>query len=275
MKRTANKKKAQTAPKMKMTTKIPAAITTPDKVETRLGTLKFFDGLPDKVTVEKVYDNLDFMRGVDVFLNTMAAASTLANIEGLKSVGCNNQTVVIHENRVDAKTLLLTPNTQTATLWFCLNLSGAPMVMEVPPGVLGGADDLWMRFIVDMGFVGPDKGKGGKYLFLPPGYTGNAPEGYFVAQSRTYNVWVLCAASPSRATQLLPSPLSRSISDSTRWRRRRILLRQNSSMVPGCISTPSTRLPSSSTRRSTQSSKRSLLIPQTQRFWDSLPPSAS
>ena len=45
-------------------------------------TLKFFDGLPDKATVEKVYDNLDFMRGVDVFLNTMAAASTLANIEG-------------------------------------------------------------------------------------------------------------------------------------------------------------------------------------------------
>ena len=79
--------------------------------------LKFFDGLPDKATVEKVYDNLDCMRGVDVFLNMMAAASTLANIEGLKSVGCDNYGAVIHENRVDAKTLLLTPNTQTVTLW--------------------------------------------------------------------------------------------------------------------------------------------------------------
>jgi hypothetical protein len=39
---------------MKMTTDIPAAITTPDKAETRLGTLKFFDGLPDDATVEKV-----------------------------------------------------------------------------------------------------------------------------------------------------------------------------------------------------------------------------
>ena len=56
---------AQTAPKMK--TGIPPDITTPDSVQTRLGTLKFFDGLPDKATVEKVYDNLDFMRGVDVF----------------------------------------------------------------------------------------------------------------------------------------------------------------------------------------------------------------
>src|ERR1700674_4062055 len=89
---------AQTAPKMKMTTDIPPDITTPDSVETRLGTLKFFDGLPDKDTVEKVYDNLDLMRGVDASLNTMAAASTLANIEGLKDVGYNHQTVVIHEN---------------------------------------------------------------------------------------------------------------------------------------------------------------------------------
>jgi hypothetical protein len=64
---------------MKMTTEIPLDITTPDSVETSLGTLKFVDGLPDEATVEKVYENLDRMRGVDVFLNTMAAASVLAN----------------------------------------------------------------------------------------------------------------------------------------------------------------------------------------------------
>jgi hypothetical protein len=179
----------QTPPKMKMITDIPPEITTPDSVETRLGTLKFFDGLPDKVTVEKVYDNLDFLRGVDVFLNTMAAASTLANIEGLKSVGCDNQAAVIWESRMDAKTLALTPNTQTASLAAYLNLKDGPMVVEVPSGVLGLADDLWMRYIVDMGLVGPDKGKGGKYLFLPPGYKGEVPEGYFVERPRTYNVW--------------------------------------------------------------------------------------
>ena len=70
--------------------------------------MKFFDGLPDQDTVQKVYDNLDRMRGVDVFLNTLAPASLLANIEGLKSVGCDNYSAVIHEDRVDAKTLLLT-----------------------------------------------------------------------------------------------------------------------------------------------------------------------
>ncbi|MGA8502157.1 MAG: hypothetical protein WB683_11455 [Candidatus Sulfotelmatobacter sp.] len=101
---TLSNARAQAPPKMKMTTPIPPDITTPDSVETRLGTLRFFDGFPDKVTVEKAYDNLDFMRGVDVFLNTMAAASTLGNIEGLKSVGGSNETVVVHEDFVDAKT---------------------------------------------------------------------------------------------------------------------------------------------------------------------------
>ena len=175
--------------KYRMTTDIPENITTPDKVETRLGTLKFFDGLPDDATVQKVYDNLDFMRGVEVFLNTLSAASTRANIEGLKSVGADNQTVVIHEDRVDAKTLLLTPNTQTATLWACMNLKDGPIVVEVPPAVLGLADDAWMTYVVDMGLAGPDKGQGGKYLFLPPDYEGTVPEGYFVAKPLTYNVW--------------------------------------------------------------------------------------
>ena len=160
---------------MKMTTKIPPAITTPDSVETSLGTLKFFDGLPDQDTVRKVFDNLDRMRGVDVFLNTLAPASLLANIEGLKSVGCDNYSAVIHEDRVDAKTLLLTPNTQTATLWAFMDLKDGPLVVEIPPGVLGLADDAWMRYVIDLGLVGPDKGKGGKYLFLPPGYTGLVP----------------------------------------------------------------------------------------------------
>ncbi len=51
-------------PKMKMTTPIPPGIATPDKLETRIGTLKLFDGVPDKETAQKVYDNLDFQRAV-------------------------------------------------------------------------------------------------------------------------------------------------------------------------------------------------------------------
>ncbi len=51
-----------------MTTPMPPGIACPDKVETRLGTLNFFDGFPDKASVEKLYDNLDFQRAVQAYL---------------------------------------------------------------------------------------------------------------------------------------------------------------------------------------------------------------
>jgi hypothetical protein len=84
---------AQTAPKMKMTTSIPPEITTPDSVETRLGTLKFFDGFPDQATIDKVYDNLDFQRGVQAFLTGVPGASQVAIRNGIRSFGPDNKTV--------------------------------------------------------------------------------------------------------------------------------------------------------------------------------------
>jgi len=96
---------AQTSPKMKMTTEIPPEITTPDSVETRLGTLKFFDGFPDDATGEKLYDNLDFSRGVEAFLTAMAGASVYAVREGMRSQGADNQTVLIFEMMLNASHL--------------------------------------------------------------------------------------------------------------------------------------------------------------------------
>ena len=69
-------------PKTKMTTDIPTFITTPDRVETRLGTLRFFDGFPDDATVQKVYDNLDFQRGVQAFLTAHAGGVALRDAHG-------------------------------------------------------------------------------------------------------------------------------------------------------------------------------------------------
>src|SRR5262245_55993055 len=57
---------------------------------------------------------------------------------------------------------------------------------KIPPEVLGPVDDAWFRWVTDVGITGPDKGAGGKYLLLPPGYKGDVPEGYFVARSRTF-----------------------------------------------------------------------------------------
>lgn len=180
---------AQT-PSYKMTTPIPPNLVTPDQTEIRIGTLRFTDGFPDKDTVQKVYDNLDFQRGVDVFLNAQSAPSLLMNIEGMRSIGIDSETAGIFEGQVDSKTLALTPNTQTVSLSAHADLRDGPVVVEIPPNVLGLADDAWMRYIVDMGMVGPDKGKGGKFLLIPPGYKGAIPDGYFAAHSRTYSVWL-------------------------------------------------------------------------------------
>ena len=66
------------------------------------------------------------------------------------------------------------------------------MVFETPPDALGVLDDMWCRWVTDFGLPGPDRGQGGKYLLLPPGYDGPLPEGgYYVARSRTTRVVIL------------------------------------------------------------------------------------
>lgn len=179
---------AQAAPvqKLKMTTDIPEDIKTPASVKTRLGTIKFQGGFPEAQTVEKVYDNLDFIRGVDVFLNTMQGASLVALRRGLKEQGCVDGTVGVFNTLMDSKSLFLTANTDTVYAMTWLDLSKGPLVIESAPNSLGMVNDFWFRYVADLGNAGPDKGKGGKYLFLPPGYTGEVPEGYFVYKCRTF-----------------------------------------------------------------------------------------
>jgi hypothetical protein len=172
--------------KLKMTTDIPASILTPDRVETRLGTLRFFDGLPDEETVQKVYDNLDFQRGVQAFLTALPAADMCALRAGYRSFGPDNQTLLITESLMDSRTLYFVANTETVYNMAWLDTKDGPLVIEVPPSVLGFMSDFWSRYVTDVGRTGPDRGAGGKYLLLPPGYDGAAPDGYFVLRSRTY-----------------------------------------------------------------------------------------
>ncbi len=169
----------------KMTTDIPASILTPDTVETRLGTLKFFDGLPDEATVQTVYDNLDFQRGVQAFLTALPAADMAALREGYRSVGPDNQTLLMTESLMDSHLLYFVANTETVYNMAWLDTRDGPLVIEMPPDVLGFMSDFWSRYVTDVGRTGPDRGAGGKYLLLPPGYGGEVPDGYFVLPSRT------------------------------------------------------------------------------------------
>jgi hypothetical protein len=170
-------------------TDIPPAIVTPDSVETRLGTLKFNAGFPDDATVQKLYDNLDFQRGVQAFLNTMPAASLVAMRKGIRDFGLDNQTVLIFETLLDSRSIFLTANTESIYTTAWIDLKRGPVVIEAPSNNLGILDDFWFRYVTDLGNAGPDKGQGGKYLILPPDYKGETPQGYFVFKSPTYGNW--------------------------------------------------------------------------------------
>jgi len=194
---------AQEPPKMKMTTDIPKAITIPDQVETSIGTLNFFDGVPTDQTVQTVYDNLDRMRGVDVFLNCLPGVSVYGLREGNRGIGVKkSHQVAIFDKLMDSKSLYLTANTNTMYAWSFLDLKAdGPTVVELPTGMLGAFSDMWFRYMQDLGPAGPDKGKGGKYLVLPPDYKGDVPAGYFVVKSRTYGVWTFMRGSVAKGLE--------------------------------------------------------------------------
>jgi len=178
-------KPSKTVPKM--ATEIPVEITTPDRVETRIGTLEFVDGFPTPKTTELVYNNLDIMRGMEAFLTAMPAASLQAMRRGYRDVGISgNNMIFITENLLDSRSLFLTANTDSVYFGGWLDLKDGPVVVESPPNTLGMVNDFFFRYVTDMGNAGPDQGKGGKYLFLPPGWEGEAPEGYFTYSSPTY-----------------------------------------------------------------------------------------
>jgi hypothetical protein len=186
--------------KYKNTTDIPENIMTPDVVETSIGTLNFFDGVPTKETAELTQDFLLKARGVDAFLKGIPGASLQALRKGPGALGVKgNGKVAIFEKLMDSHALFLTANTSTLYIFPYVNTKDdGPVVVEVPPMMLGAFDDAWFRFVSDVGLAGPDKGKGGKYLVLPPGYDKEIPEGYFVIKPRTYATWLFMRGNISK-----------------------------------------------------------------------------
>ena len=179
------------APTMKMTTEIPEGIQTPDRLETSIGELTGFDGVPDEATTALVYENLYRQRALAAYLDSIQIASMYAMENGLRSFGPPNTTVMQFAELMDSKALWLTANTTVVynTVW--LELGDEPMVIETPPNVLGLIDNAWFQYVTDFGNAGPDRGKGGKYLIVPEDYEEAIPEGYFVARTPTRGNWVL------------------------------------------------------------------------------------
>jgi hypothetical protein len=127
-----------------MTTALPPGIATPDQVDTSIGTLRFFDGFPDAATVQKVYDNLDLTRAVNAYLMALAPVNQAGMRDSMQQWGPDNQTDVIWENLVNSKTVELTANDNTIYSFVWLDTHKGPLVVEIPPMVLGIIDDFWL-----------------------------------------------------------------------------------------------------------------------------------
>ncbi|MBE9171566.1 DUF1254 domain-containing protein [Cyanobium sp. LEGE 06143] len=169
------------------------SITTPDAVQTSIGTLRFIDGAPLPQTSAKVYDYLDTMRGVDTFLKGIPAASIYAIIHGTESLGAvEAHQIVLFDKLAGPDQIGLTYNNTTMYVFPTTDLErDGPTVIEVPPGALGALHDAYFRYAGDFGPAGQDKGKGGKYLILPPGYEGDVPDGYYTLDPGSYKNWIL------------------------------------------------------------------------------------
>jgi hypothetical protein len=170
------------------------SVSTADRVESRLGVLEFDDGAPSEETAALLYDNLDFQHAVQAFLGAIPGVSLVALRRGFLSVGVEDNSFTLFSELMDSASLFLTGNCDTVYFWGFLDLSDGPMVIDVPSvdapsGILGTIDDMWFRWVTDIGLPGPDRGAGGTYLIVGPDYDGPLPDsGFHVSHSRTTRV---------------------------------------------------------------------------------------
>ena len=157
-------------------------------VDTHIGPLKYESGFPTKETVEKLFDEIDFQRACQAYMWSFPAVSFASVKAGMfRDLGATYNDIVLYQDFLDTKSIYLTGNSTTIYASSPIDLAkDGPVVVEVPAGPTAGmVADLW--FITrGVGRIGPDKGKGGKYLLVPPGYKGNLPaKGYYIVRFET------------------------------------------------------------------------------------------
>jgi hypothetical protein len=154
-------------------------------IDTRIGKLTYESGYPSQDTVSKLYNEIDFQRACQAYLWGIPAVGLAKWRLAHRDVMKGKQGEMLSYLDFDEKLGILTPNYTTPYIVTFIDLKETgPFVVELPPGLMAGMIlDPWQRVLEDLGVVGPDQGKGGKYLILPPGHEKVSPAGYFVVES--------------------------------------------------------------------------------------------
>ncbi len=131
-----------------------------------------------------------YRRAVEAVIWGMPAVNFDLMLQAFIAAGGAANQVAYWSRLLDDKNQTLTPNPDTIYLNPFYDTRDGPMVLEIPPAeggsITGSVDDCWQNAIEDVGPAGFDKGKGGKYLILPPDHEGTVPEGYIALRSDTY-----------------------------------------------------------------------------------------
>src|SRR5262245_8133653 len=169
-----------------------------------LANAPFAQGFLSKDVIAALKDEQVFQRAVQTYIWMLPVLNMYGMKEASeKTFGKGYNVLPIFKDRLNAKTLVTTPNSDVIYAMGYVDLKDdGPIVIEVPPGLQGILDDFFQRPICsvgeingrvwcgDVGLPGPDAGKGAKYLLLPPDYSGTPPSGYIPYKSKTYGVFV-------------------------------------------------------------------------------------
>jgi hypothetical protein len=174
----------------------PASAQTTSKEAASGGPYAFERGFPTRETTERAYDDADLNRATQTYRFFYPNVSVYGFLAGFEPLGAiYNQTAVVLE--IFPRHVLFTPNSDAPFASFPIDLTSGPVAIELPPGpLLGVANDLNFRWIMDVGLPGPDAGKGGKHLILPPSYRGDIPSGFYTGQSTTNRLILIVRSLP-------------------------------------------------------------------------------
>jgi len=157
----------------------------------------FERGFPTKGAAQRARDDAYYQRALTAYRFWYPTVSLEGVFNGYRKKGISeNQSVGILACKPHH--VFYTPNADTPYGNALVDLKNGPMVVDFPPGpyiaVAMDHNDTW---IMDAGIPGPDQGKGGKHVILPPGYQGKVPDGYYIARSATYKIVFAIRALPS------------------------------------------------------------------------------
>jgi len=137
-----------------------------------------------------------YSRAFEAILWASPALAIIAMDEAAeRDLGAGNTDIVYTAKSMDYRWELITYNNQSPYWNAAFSVKDGPVVVEIPPAIpeakfFGSIHDIWFIPLEDFGPGGADKGKGAKYLVLPPGYEGEVPEGYIVLRSNSYLQWI-------------------------------------------------------------------------------------